>query len=475
MIRYFASQIAQKEVGKGWVMRFLNRNNTHLISRWTNGMDSMEQYNVLPQNSYNMDEKGFMIGSIGRSKRVFSKATLEKKRVQATRQDGSREWITILACVQEIEAGKHQMHVTSSPSGWTNNDIGLAWLEQVFNRYTKERARRATAIRNKILLAILPPHSTHTLQPLDVVMFKPLSSAYSAQLTKFLHRSQGLLALQKGDFFPLFWTSWTSSFIRETILASFEATGIWPKDRDVILKRVKETTPDGDKDPSTFPTLNPTDWRQLRAFVMATMKEGMKKEGNALTQTLHRLQVENELLHVENKDLRSSLNTKKKRKGKHHVLSLQQRQEYHGGAIFWSPRKVREARAREKVRADNEMEEKLQKARRKEPREAAKIQRQVELEERRAERERLKVVREKEKAEKQAERERQKQQRNAEKAIQLSQRGKRKASQAVSSKEKRQKCSGGGAAAEQAIARSPSPPPKVTSRGRNVKLPSKFK
>ncbi|KAH5705386.1 hypothetical protein HBI18_254730 [Parastagonospora nodorum] len=59
----------------------------------------MEQYNVLPQNSYNMDEKGFMIGSIGRSKRVFSKATLEKKRVQATRQDGSREWITILACV----------------------------------------------------------------------------------------------------------------------------------------------------------------------------------------------------------------------------------------------------------------------------------------------------------------------------------------------------------------------------------------
>ncbi|KAH5386328.1 hypothetical protein HBI32_257810, partial [Parastagonospora nodorum] len=56
------------------------------------------------------------------------------------------------------------------------------------------------------------------------------------------------------------------------------------------------------------------------------MKEGMKKEGNALTQTLHHLQVENELLHMENKDLRSSLNTKKKRKGKHHVLSLQQRQ-----------------------------------------------------------------------------------------------------------------------------------------------------
>jgi hypothetical protein len=26
---------------------------------------------------------------------------------------------------------------------------------------------------------IYPPYSTHTLQPLDVVMFKPLSSVYS--------------------------------------------------------------------------------------------------------------------------------------------------------------------------------------------------------------------------------------------------------------------------------------------------------
>ncbi|KAH5621133.1 hypothetical protein HBI60_254160 [Parastagonospora nodorum] len=375
-------------------------------------------------------------------------------------------------------------HHGSSPSGWTNNEIGLAWLEQVFNRYTKKRARRAYRLiildghgshltmdfieycyQNRILLAILPPHSTHTLQPLDVVMFKPLSSAYSAQLTH----------TEEVGLFPVVRTSWTSSFTKKMILASFEATGIWPKDRDVILKRYEETTPDGDKDPSTFPTLNPTDWRQLRAFVMATVKGGMKQEGNTLTQTLYRLQVENELLHMENKDLRSSLNTKKKLQGKHHVLSFQQRQEYHGGAIFWSPRKVREARAREKVKEQDKMEEKLQKARKKESREAAKVQRQVELEDRRAKRERLKVVREKEKAEEQAERERQKQQRNAEKAIQLSQRGKRKALQAVSSKEKRQKRSGGDAAAEQAVARSPSPPPKVTSRGRNVKLPSKFK
>jgi hypothetical protein len=72
----------------------------------------------------------------------------EKKEVRAALQDDSREWITLLACVcadgsalppsliyqsiniqsswvEDIKAGKHGVHVSSSPSGWTNNDIGL--------------------------------------------------------------------------------------------------------------------------------------------------------------------------------------------------------------------------------------------------------------------------------------------------------------------------------------------------------------
>lgn len=139
--------------------------------------------------------------------------------------------------------------MASSPSGWTNNDIGLAWLEQVFDRCTKQKARRGRDWRliildghgshvtpdfldycdsHRILLAILPPHSTHTLQPLDVVLFKPLSTAYSAALSDHLHKSQGLLPVKKGDFFPLFWSAWQSAFKTETVLKSFEATGIWP-------------------------------------------------------------------------------------------------------------------------------------------------------------------------------------------------------------------------------------------------------
>jgi hypothetical protein len=54
--------------------------------------------------------------------------------------------------------------------------------------------------QNKILLAILPPHSTHTLQPLDVVIFKPLSTAYSKELTTHLHNGQGLTPSRRETF-----------------------------------------------------------------------------------------------------------------------------------------------------------------------------------------------------------------------------------------------------------------------------------
>ena len=110
--------------------------------------------------------------------------------------------------MEEIQSGEHSVLVSSSPSGWTNNDIGLAWLKQVFDRFTKAKARRKYCLlildghgsyvtmdfinycdRNKILLAIFPPHSTHTLQLLDVVMFKPLLTAYLKELTTHLYNS----------------------------------------------------------------------------------------------------------------------------------------------------------------------------------------------------------------------------------------------------------------------------------------------
>jgi hypothetical protein len=74
----------------------------------------------------------------------------------------------------------------------------------------------------KIILCILPPHSTYSLQPLDV---------------------------KKADFFMLFRDAYNTSFTRENILKSFEATGVKPRDASVVLQRF--TTPPPQLDNST--------------------------------------------------------------------------------------------------------------------------------------------------------------------------------------------------------------------------------
>jgi hypothetical protein len=111
----------------------------------------IDQYHVEERHIYNMDEKGFMLGVVGRSKRIFSRTSYEERKRRSTIQDGFREWITLLACIcadgsylepaliyqstsgaiqdswlQALDYETHQVQNSSSPSGWTNNDIGLA-------------------------------------------------------------------------------------------------------------------------------------------------------------------------------------------------------------------------------------------------------------------------------------------------------------------------------------------------------------
>lgn len=213
----------------------------------------------------------------------------------------------------------------------------------------------------------------------------------------------------------------------------------------------------------------------MREVVQSVLKEGEEKKGNKITRSLHHLQVQNELLHHENQGLREALTTKKKHMQKRKTPDLQQRQEYHGGAVVWSPRKLREARVRQAVKEKEEKEAQLQKAETKELKKAAQLYKQKIAEEKRVERERLKEVREKEKAEKAAKRQRQKKERDSAKAPKKSQDRKRKASRLPTASNKRQKRVASQLGHAQVQEELSSPQPQVTSRGRNVKLPKKFR
>jgi hypothetical protein len=214
-----------------------------------------------------MDEKGLMLGISNRSKRVFTRRMWEKGELRSVLRDGSREWVTILATicgdgttldpcliyqsdastlqsswVDDISPDKPAFTIAST-SGWINNEIGLQWLCGVFDRLTKDKARQSWRLlivdgheshtsmafinycdQNRILLAVFPPHATHTLQPLDVVMFKSLSANYPTALEQYMDQSLGILPVAKRDFFTLFWDGWVNTFIESRVLKSFSAT-----------------------------------------------------------------------------------------------------------------------------------------------------------------------------------------------------------------------------------------------------------
>jgi hypothetical protein len=116
IVRNFAEEIVKKKPGKNWTTRFL-------------------------------------IGILSKAKRIFSKRQYEKDEFQQRLQDGNCEWITSIACIcadgtslspglvyqatskqlqntwfQDFEAEQHSCFFGASPTGWTNNDVGFAWL-----------------------------------------------------------------------------------------------------------------------------------------------------------------------------------------------------------------------------------------------------------------------------------------------------------------------------------------------------------
>jgi hypothetical protein len=120
-------------------------------------------------------------------------------------------------------------------------------------------------------------------------MFSPLSKAYSAELSKHLYRSQGLITVKKGDFLPLFEPSWITSFTSKNILKAFEATGVVPADAEVIVQRFRTPTPEQDEGPETRKQGDRDSWRQLRILFDAAVKDGSEVKAKQLSASLHSL------------------------------------------------------------------------------------------------------------------------------------------------------------------------------------------
>jgi hypothetical protein len=147
----------------------------------------------------------------------------------------------------------------------------------------------------------------------------------------------------------------------DTIKKSFQATGVWLMDAEVVLKRSNNSTSRQNETSELGHHGNENSWRELRKMFDAAMVDKAKVEAQRLKASLHSLQTQNKLLHYENNGLTHTLEAKKNHKKKSKTMDLQQHKEYYGSAVFWSPRKLHEACTCEATKQDEDERKQLQK------------------------------------------------------------------------------------------------------------------
>lgn len=128
-----------------------------------------------------------------------------------------------------------------SSNGWTDQELGTAWLKHCFIPQTAHIDGKKlllldghnwhtsvefieTCWNHDIIPLCLPPHTTHFLQPLDVGVFGPLEKAYKKQLE---HRNRlGETQVDKVTFLTMLRAARENSLISVNVKAAWAACGI---------------------------------------------------------------------------------------------------------------------------------------------------------------------------------------------------------------------------------------------------------
>ncbi|EDN02638.1 predicted protein [Histoplasma mississippiense (nom. inval.)] len=400
-------EILKEPIGANWVARFCQRHKDVIKSVYLRNIDQkrkiadnstyfkhyfdllqekITKYNIEPGNIYNFDEKGFLLGFIHTLKRIVSINALKSGRTIGASQDGSREFITLLASIcadgtslppaliyqgesrdmqdtwlEDFDSKKDQVYFAASENGWSNDEYGLMWLKKIFEPHTKKKAGVDTAsyirwplipcnmafinyaAQHKILLAVFPPHSTHRLQPLDVGIFGPLSKSYSKHLNERMRTGMGFVRTTKRSFWQLFDAAWKESVTSSNIISAFAAVGLHPFDPEQVLKKLAIrpcTPPDAQYRPRT-----PTSIIGMRKLVKQ-VKQRQRRISSDLNQVIRageNLALDKEDLLIENRQLQQALNQERRRRKRGRAMGLLDSSNP-SLAQFFSPAKVQSIR-----------------------------------------------------------------------------------------------------------------------------------
>ncbi|SCO92648.1 related to transposase [Fusarium oxysporum] len=210
------------DLGRNWVIKFINRRAdlktkmgrrqeakrfdsfTPKAVHWYFDIREGQYGWIKPENTVNVDEGGLdilVVGSADPKRKAFLKGPQTRNWtsfIEAITADARALWF--LEGFKQIA----DWYYITSPNGWTDDHIGIEWLERVYLPQTTPAddsdARliildghrshatdewMATCFLNNVYWCYLPAHCSHGLQPLDNGVFNALKAAYRRELEMF--------------------------------------------------------------------------------------------------------------------------------------------------------------------------------------------------------------------------------------------------------------------------------------------------
>lgn len=341
-------RIPQK-VGENWVTNFIKRQpelrtcflrrydyqrakneDPKIITEWFTRVEkAISENGIVLEDIYNFDETGFAMGLISTARVVTRSEYYGKKHVL---QPGNREWVTAIECISASGWAlppclifKGKVHIAGwyddlpddwrievSPNGWTNDEIGLRWLEKLFIPATKSRlvgkfrllildghGSHLTArfdqicAENDIIPICMPAHSSHLLQPLDVGCFAVLKRTYGLLVDSLMRTN--INHVDKLDFLTNYPSARQKAFVSTVIKNAFSGSGLVPFNPAHVLEkldiRLRTPTPPASQE-SYFSPKTPVTTHQLKkqaSSIKALLKQRSKSPPSPLKQQMEQV------------------------------------------------------------------------------------------------------------------------------------------------------------------------------------------
>ena len=213
-----------------------------------------------PERIYNVDEKG--LSTSHKPPGVVAAVGTKPSAVTS----GSRVLVTVLGCGnaigyqvppffifpgarmrEELLEGKTPgTDGTVSDSGWSNSEIFREYVEHHLVKYLPERCSETPVLllydghkshinlgiidwakKEHIILFVLPAHTSHVLQPLDVGCFGPFERIFNNVSHRFMRENCGQ-SISRYNICSLACPAYVKALSPENLQSSFRQSGIYP-------------------------------------------------------------------------------------------------------------------------------------------------------------------------------------------------------------------------------------------------------